>query len=94
MSRENQFKKALSEAVDLILWEQWDPIGINDNPVARGEYRGYVSSVVQLLQNGADVFKLSEHLHSLERASMGIETNPDHRKAVAQKLLNVFQQYA
>jgi hypothetical protein len=87
-------KAALSEIVDLILWEHWDPIGVNDNPVARDEYSGYVPSAVRLLQDDADPSRLSEHLHSLERADMGIETHLDHRKAVAKKLLDALQQNA
>jgi hypothetical protein len=93
-SREDDRNQELHEAVNLILWENWDPIGVNDIPVARDEYRGYVPSVVRLLQDGADETKLSEHLHSLERPRMGIETYADHRKAVAQKLLSAFHQHA
>jgi len=85
---------ALSEAVDLVLWEHWDPIGVNDNPAARNEYSGYVRSVVSLLQDGADPFKLAQHLHSLERASMGIETHPDHRSRVAQHLIDEYRKVA
>jgi len=85
---------ALSEAVDRILWEHWDPIHLNDNPAARNEYSSYVPSVVRLLQNGADAFKLTKHLHSLERASMGIETYPDHRSHVAQLLLDEYRKVA
>lgn len=42
--------KRLFEAVDLILWEDWDPIGVNDIPAARNEYSSYVPSIVRLLQ--------------------------------------------
>jgi len=84
---------ALSDAVDRVLWEHWDPIGVNDNPAARNEYSSYVPSVVRLLQDGADAFKLAQHLHSLERVSMGVETYPDHRARVAQRLLDEYLEY-
>lgn len=86
-------KAALFEAVELVLWNDWDPIGVNDIPAARGEYSSYVPSVVRLLEDGADVLKLSEHLHSIERVSMGISTYSDHRKGVAQKLVDALRKY-
>jgi hypothetical protein len=85
---------SLWRAVDEILWEYWDPIGVNEEPVARDEYTSYVPSVVQLLKNGADARKISQHLLSLETVSMGISTASDHRKFVAEKLLDAFSKNA
>ena len=85
---------AISEAVDLILWQYWDPIGVNDNPVARDEYSSYVPKVVRLLQDGADALKLAQHLHSLGRANMGIESYSDHCSSVAQRLLDEYANFA
>ena len=39
----------LFEAVAVILWEDWDPIGA---AVPADEYDSYVPDVVRLLQNG------------------------------------------
>ena len=85
-------KALLYEVVDTILWEHWDPIGVNDNPAARDEYSGYVSSVIQLLRNGADAYKISKHLHSLERASMGLSFQSNRGQEVAKRLLDAFHQ--
>ena len=87
-------KEALSEAVDLILWERWDPIGVNDTPAARDEYSSYVRSIVQLLTNGADASKLAHHLYSLEHASMSCVTDAQHRDQVAEALLHAYNECA
>jgi hypothetical protein len=33
-----QTMTTLDKAIDRILWEKWDPIGINHNEAANGEY--------------------------------------------------------
>ncbi len=53
--------------VDRILWEDWDPIGANDQPGAFGEYTTYAPGVIRLLIEGADVRRLSEHLADIEQ---------------------------
>jgi hypothetical protein len=37
--------------IDEILWQDWDPIGINDMSDARDEYDGYVSQLFNLKKN-------------------------------------------
>jgi hypothetical protein len=83
----------LFEVVDRILWEVWDPIGVNDIPEARNEYSGYVPSVVQQLACGPDAYKLAQHLYSLENVSMSCVTDVQHRNTVAETLLNAYREY-
>ena len=87
-------KQALSEAVDLILWEQWDPFGVNAIPAARNEYSHYVRSVVQLLTDGADASKLTQHLYSLEHGGRKPVTPDEHLRRVAEALLDVYSERA
>ena len=47
------YDKLVAE-VDRILWEDWDPIGVNDEAAARDEYSSYVPGVVRLVREGAD----------------------------------------
>lgn len=49
--------------VDRILWEDWDPIGVNDLGGPDDEYSRYVASVVKLIEEGADEFKIAKLLH-------------------------------
>ncbi len=38
----------LYKSIDKVLWEEWDPIGVNDAIQARGEYSSYVPDVYKL----------------------------------------------
>ena len=87
-------KQTLSEAVDLILWEQWDPFGVNAIPAARNEYSHYVRSVVQLLTDGADAFKLTQHLYSLECGGNKRVPHNEHLTRVAEALLHAYNECA
>lgn len=79
-------KKDLWEAVDKILWEDWDPIGINDcGP--DDEYRSYVPSVIQLLKEESDKDKLIKLLHQHANINMGLSTDKRFHEEVAAKLL-------
>lgn len=80
-------KTKLWQQVDLILWEKWDPIGLNDCPEARNEYHSYIKSVVKMIKNGADSYKLSNHLHHLRTISIGLSPNLDNDKWVATLLI-------
>ena len=80
-------------AIDKILWEDWDPIGINDNENIRDEYQSYVPYLFSLKKQGADNHKIAQHLYQLETVNMGmtgdIDLVLDHCKMVAQKIINL-----
>ena len=40
------------ERLQLLLWEEWDPIGVNDMEDVMGEYDSYASTVVDMLHEG------------------------------------------
>ncbi len=71
------FANEVKEQISQILWEQWDPIGVNDEPQARNEYDGYVSHIFVLLSNGADDVKIAAHFCQLETGSMGLRGSTD-----------------
>lgn len=66
---------ALYERIDRILWEDWDPIGVNDSPAAEGEYTSYAAAVFEMARSGSDVRSIAEHLHSIARTNMGLGSN-------------------
>lgn len=55
----------LIEAVDSVLWEVWDPIGVNDVPEARDEYASYAPGVARLLRSGASDAEIRSHLATI-----------------------------
>jgi len=78
------YDKLVAE-VDRILWEDWDPIGVNEIPEARDEYSSYVPAVVRLVQSGADESQISRHLQTIEEVSITVGVYADRRKRVAEK---------
>lgn len=77
----------LSELVRIALWQDWDPIGINDCPEAQDEYDSYVGGICSLLNSGADSHMLGNHLSQIETKSMGLSAPCSHLEDVVVKLL-------
>jgi len=79
-------RKKLWIKVDKILWEEWDPIGVNDYGGPDDEYRGYIPSVMKLLEEKADEIKIAKLLHQHANRNMGLSTRLENHKKVAQIL--------
>jgi len=69
-----------------ILLEDWDPIGIGDNPGAQNEYDSYLGGVYKLLARDASIQEIVWHLHEIERVSMGLQPKEQRLTAAAEKL--------
>lgn len=78
---------ALYRAVDEILHDLWDPIGVASIPEARDEYRSYLPHVFGMLQSGSVEDELVEYLGAVATDRMGLPANPDHDRAIARHLL-------
>jgi len=73
--------------VSRVLWEVWDPIGVNNDPAVRDEYEGYVGRVASLLLRGASDEELAALLLTIETKWMGgAGSSLEHRLAVAAAL--------
>ncbi len=68
-----------------VLLEEWDPIGIRDEPLAQDEYDSYLRHIYDLLARDASDLQIAHHLNQLETVSMGC------RKRPIEKLLSVAQ---
>ena len=77
--------RSLKQQIDRILWEVWDPIGINKFPDARDEYSAYVNDVFQLLTSGASDHDIAQHLLKIvhDRMELRAATFEDMRPAVS-----------
>jgi hypothetical protein len=60
--------------IDRVLWEVWDPIGVNKFPDARGEYGMYVNAVFELRVSGASDETITQHLAQIATDRMGLES--------------------
>lgn len=76
----------LSFAVDRILYDVWDPIGVA-GMAPNDEYRRYVEGVVALIQRGADEAEVVAYLSALPQREMGIGSSPQRTRSAAQALI-------
>ena len=69
------------------LWRDWDPIGVNGFSEATDEYDAYAPTITAMLLDGADAYKVLEHLKRLETDSMGLSPHHTTAEVTTQKLL-------
>ena len=87
-TKKRQKAVAIMESIRNILYEDWDPIGVNDS-APKYEYDAYYGGVYRLLVSGASEAELSEYLRQMEITKMESPTNTEHRKMVAEKILKL-----
>ena len=79
----------LLEAVKVLLWEQWDPIGVNAIGDARDEYDSYAFSVWQMLLRNASVEDIAAYLSDLETGHIGLSSDSGRARAVAREAVRL-----
>ena len=90
MPSREQRAKEIQRWISDILQRHWDPIGINDDPSAQGEYDAYVGGVYRLIASGASPRELAEHLVRVEAEYLGYQdTDPGMLIPVAERLLRL-----
>ena len=77
----------LRKRVDEVLFYVWDPIGVRDEPFARAEYQSYVPGVLKLVEENRSIRKISDHLSTIIRVSMGLSPSKDRCDYTAKILL-------
>ncbi len=78
----------LYEAIDLILWNDWDPIGIN-NIAPRDEYKSYTPTIFKLKTEGANKETIAKVLHEIETEIIGVDGDTNNCNIVADKIINL-----
>ncbi|UCF43739.1 MAG: hypothetical protein JSV99_02075 [Planctomycetota bacterium] len=81
------YNKELHRRVDEVLFYVWDPIGVNGEPLARGEYESYVPQVVKLVEANDDIRAISKHLAKIVSSRMGMSPNKKQCDYAAEMLL-------
>jgi len=81
-------QKDLYKFIDEILWNDWDPIGIND-VAPRDEYQGYTPNIFSLKINGANKETIARKLYEIETETIGVMGNIEHCQQVAEKIINL-----
>ena len=86
---DERVEEALIAEIDRVLWEIWDPIGVNDSPEARDEYHSYIHDVYALLKAAATREEIAAHLTRVERERMGLSDCGLTASAAADHLLEI-----
>jgi hypothetical protein len=80
--------KELYQAIDEILWNDWDPIGVNKT-APRDEYQSYTPTILNLKIRGADKETIAKKLFEIERLTIGMDGDINRCGKVADKLINL-----
>jgi len=79
-------QKPLYDLIDKILWDDWDPIGINDDAPS-DEYQGYTPQIFNLKIQGANRETIAQCLYKIETEIIGVPGNIEHCRKVADKIV-------
>ncbi|WP_413998205.1 hypothetical protein ACMDB5_10480 [Flavobacterium sp. W1B] len=80
--------KILYQEIDEILWNDWDPIGVNDI-APRDEYQSYTPTIMNLKIKGVDKQTIAEKLYEIETTTIGVTGNIEHCLKVAEKIISL-----
>ena len=80
-----EVRSKMSNEIDTILWEDWDPIGIND-VAPRDEYRSYVPEILNLVMNEKSVAEIASRLYHIETKNMGDSGNRERCNQISEKI--------
>ena len=80
--------KELYQKIDEILWNDWDPIGVNDI-APRDEYQGYTPIIFNLIKRDADKELITQKLFEFETKNMGLFGNIKRCRQSAEKIINL-----
>ena len=82
-------QKELYGYIDKVLYEEWDPIGVSDEPEARDEYTSYADQVFSRTLRGESAESIAEYLEEIITGHMGLPRSGDssHNVAVAEKII-------
>ncbi len=77
-----QAVKQVRSAICTVLREQWNPIGINNDPQTFGEYDSYADGICSLLLRGATDKDLTHFLRHTETVNMGCPASREESLAM------------
>ncbi len=80
--------KKLYKQIDEILWNDWDPIGVNDD-APRDEYQSYTPAIFDLKIKGADRDAIAQRLCEFEIERMGLGGDIEHCREIAEKIVGL-----
>ena len=86
-------RTSLYSEVDWTLWNDWDPIGVNDYGGPSDEYTGYVPQIYKLLTDLKGETEIAEYLDFIATDNMGLNSNPKENQRIARLLIEKREEY-
>lgn len=80
-------QSSFMDAIEALLCEIWDPVGLADVAAARDEYQAYAAVIAGMVARGASPDALVEALLRFERDEMGLPGDEVRAERVAAELL-------
>ncbi len=80
--------KKLYQEIDEILWNDWDPIGVNDI-APRDEYQSYTPIIFSLKRKGVNEEEIAKELYEIEKETIGLAGNLENCRIVARKIIEL-----
>ena len=78
----------VQDSIRQVLFGEWDPIGVNDNPKLADEYDSCIAPVYQILTGSRSEENLVAFLEQTERQTIGVSSeSSEHVRRVARRLL-------
>ena len=80
----------IQDAIRQVLFHDWDPISVGDNPKLQDEYDSYIAPVYRILSGSRSEQELVDYLFRTERDTIGLSCqSPEQLRPVARKLLQL-----
>ena len=79
------------KAIQKILINEWDPVGVSLEPGAHGEYDSFIPTIYHMIVQGVSEDEMEDYLDSVAYESLGLPPNNDldlRTINVARKLLD------
>lgn len=78
------------EALDRLLFTEWDPLRMSVYGGPDDEYRSYLPELWRLVSSGQEETRIAEYLARIERDMIEVETSEERRLDVARKASALF----
>lgn len=80
----------IQDSIRQILFQDWDPVCVGDNPNLQNEYDSYIAPVYRILMGSRSEQELIDYLSRTELDEMGMPCkSPEKLRPVARKLLTL-----
>lgn len=82
-------EKEKLDAIRKVLLEQWDPLGVRDEVMARDEYDSYLQKIIALLSKHASLEEIERYLGDIVSLDMGLVDVASRDRAAAISLIKL-----